>query len=234
VTRFAADVDEFEVIDEGALEKRNDAHDRLGRFARKPGTGFAPTKTEATGSTVAPLTLTRVHGQRAFSGDQKLTRRNLTKAQTGALGERIIAAYYGGNVRSLNIGRNNAPIDLRAGDKLIEAKSGLVSNRVDSQKWRSTIGEPGKAEKAWLKGLSPEAKRAWNEQKMREIIRRKYDAVRKVSTVLGRAFKATTVCTIINPDTRMADVFEMPGFHRNIRWNSPELASAYKGTFKYQ
>jgi hypothetical protein len=205
---------------------------RGGQFASS---GSAPpiTRAQATGAPPFPKFTLAKTATRAFTGEQVLTRKTLTKDETGKLGEALLGAYLGEKARSLNIGRNNFPIDIRHGDKLIEAKSGLVSNAKDSQKWRATIGEPGRAEKAWMQSLSPEDKRKWNDHKKAQIMRRKYDAVKKVSYVLGRAFKPTTMMTIINPDARTVDIFEMQGFHREIRWNSREMAASYKGTYRY-
>jgi hypothetical protein len=48
---------------------------------------------------------------------------------------------------TVNVGVNNAPIDVAGDHMAVEVKTGLASNGVKSQHWRATIGQPGKAEK---------------------------------------------------------------------------------------
>ena len=181
---------------------------------------------------VSPYTVARVE-ERVWPGHQVLCRTTLTKAQTGTLGEDLVAAYLGPPVRTLNFGRTNVPIDLRFKDQLIEVKSGLVSNKADGQKWRATIGQPAAPEQAWQDTLSADQKRAWNAYKKRRIMGRKYAAVKQIGAALGVPTVAKTYCTIINPDTRTFDLFVLDGFHQELRWTSELLATGYAGTFRY-
>jgi hypothetical protein len=40
------------------------------------------------------------------------------------------------------------------------------------------------------------------------------------------------IATIINPDTRSADLYEIPGFHQTVRWKKAE--AYYQGTYRYE
>jgi hypothetical protein len=55
------------------------------------------------------------------------------------------------------------------------------------------IGEPGKAEKAWLASASGEEKAAWNKRKQELIHERKQRVVDEVSAAVGVKVKAQTV-----------------------------------------
>jgi len=169
---------------------------------------------------------------RAFTGKQVATKTTLSKQQAGALGERIIRQHI--NAQPLNMKAANFPVDMISGNNLIEVKTGLVSNGPSAQKWRATIGQPGKAETEWLKTASPDAKAAWNAEKMKAIMQRKQNALRTLSKETGRKLKPMTVTTIINPDTKTADVFQFEGFHLHIRWGSDETKKAYVGSYRYE
>jgi len=199
-----------------------------GRFA--PGDGGG-----GTSSSSGSLTQT---SERAYTGRPVQISTRLNAAQTGAIGEDVITRYLRQteglqDARPVTRDRNNYAVDLVAGDQVIEAKTGLVSNVPSAQKWRTTIGEPGPAEKAWLRNASPTEKAAHNQEKMVAIMERKQRAVDEISQRLGRPLTTRTISTIINPDTRTADLYSFPGFHPNLRWNTPETRDAYVGSYRY-
>jgi hypothetical protein len=180
----------------------------------------------------AGVTLTPVK-DRAFKG-MVTAPTDLSKYDTGQLGEQIAAAYLGKGARSLNTVGNNFPIDLVKGNALIEVKAGLSSNGDKAQQWRATIGQPGKKETAWLTKATDGDKRAWNAKKEKAILARKAQVVRDVSEKLGRPIDAKTVALIINPRTKTVDVHEFTGFHLRIGWKSDEAAKGYRGSFRYK
>jgi hypothetical protein len=175
--------------------------------------------------------------KKAWDGKQIETKTTLSKIEAGALGEHIVMSYLYSkgmkDARSVNVGRNNYPVDLVQDHGAIEVKTGLVSNGDTAMHWRATIGQPGKAEQAWLKTASKEAKRSWNEQKAQQILDRKQAALKEMSMALKRPVKGSTMTTIINPDTRTADLYRFNGFHLRIAWNSPQAKAGYVGTFRY-
>lgn len=177
-------------------------------------------------------------GARAWSGAQVALKTELSKSDTGKLGEQVAAAYLNRqlkvDVQPMNDAHNNFPLDLVAGQYAVEVKAGLASNSDRATQWRLTIGEPGDAEKAWLARASARQVAKWGEAKSAAILDRKALAIKNVSKELGRRLEAKTVTVIINPDKRLVDVFEFTGFHERIGWRSEEAKKAYRGTFRYR
>lgn len=203
-----------------------------GQFAKK-GEGGAKKKDKA-GKGGVKIKPTK---ERAFNGQQVPLKHPLSKQEAGALGENILIAWLKSqgmeDAQPLNAHVNNFPIDLIQDHECIEAKTGQVGNSPGAQQWRLTIGEPGKAEKEWLKTASPEDKKRHNAEKMQAIHDRKERARKEQEERLGRPVKAVTMTTLINPDTKTADLFRFEGYHDRIGWNSEEMKKAYIGSVKY-
>jgi hypothetical protein len=176
--------------------------------------------------------------ERAFSGKPVATRNRLSKQEAGRVGEAVIVAYLKArgmaDARPLNLERNNFPVDLVEDHAVIEAKAGQVWVGAGAQQWRLTIGEPGKKEKAWLAAASPEDKAAWNARKQEMIAERKAKAMADLSERLGVKVKGRTMTVIIDPDRKLADVYQFDGFHNRIGWNSAEAKKGYVATVKYE
>ncbi|MGH8700303.1 MAG: hypothetical protein ACREVR_03885, partial [Burkholderiales bacterium] len=176
--------------------------------------------------------------ERAFEGQARKSRKSLSKLETGQLGELLAIEYLRRSgikdARTMNIDRNNYPIDLLGDHRAIEVKAGLASNGKSAQQWRATVGQPGPAETKWLRKASPAAKAKWHERKLRAVITRKERAVREVSRKTGRQVRGMTVATIIDHDRRVVDVYKFDGFHSRIAWNSEQAKKAYAGSFKYR
>src|ERR1700737_260140 len=149
----------------------NPYHDDKGRFAT--GGGVALEQSDA----------------RAFEGKQVETNTQLSKLETGLLGEEIALGFFREHgiedIHSINVGRNNAPVDAIGDHTAIEIKTGLVSNSKSAQQWRATIGQPGKEEGEWLRKASPEEKAVWNQKKQEAILDRKTAALKELSKELG-------------------------------------------------
>lgn len=181
--------------------------------------------------------------ERAFHGDPVATRRKLSKLESGALGERIVAEYlrkkFGGTVKSPNVNRNNYPLDLvhvrGSGEAVVvEVKTGLVSNGSTAQHWRSTIGEPSPTEKAWLAKAGPEAKARHNLLAMRKIIERKVQAAKDIARKLGKKVSMMTAGLHLHPDKGTADVHLFENFHSRIPWHSEQAKAGYVGSVKFK
>lgn len=176
--------------------------------------------------------------ERAFNGETVETKTKLSKLETGAIGEKVVISYLKSqgfkDARSTNVKVNNFAVDLVHDHEAFEVKAGLVSNGKSAQQWRATIGQPGKAESAWLKKASPEAKRAWNEKKGQDILSRKTAALNTLSKQLGRKVKGSTFTVILNPDKKTADLYKFSGFHLRIAWNSAQAKAGYIGSYKYE
>jgi hypothetical protein len=124
--------------------------------------------------------------------------------------------------------------DLVAHTALIEVRAGLVSNPKSAQHWTAPEIKSGKAEKAYMKTLSREAKADFVRLKRAVTLRRKRAALSHLSRRLGRPIQPMTIASIINPDTQESDIFEFNGFYLRIGWNSRRAQRAYKGTYRYE
>jgi len=173
-----------------------------------------------------------------WEGQQQNLRTSLSKLETGALGEQIVISYLRNiqgftDADSLNSSGNNFPVDLAHNHEIVEVKAGLASNSQRAQQWRSTTGEPGIKEKAWLRTIDDETKFEWGQQKIEAIFDRKQKILDDFTSELGKKVTGKTATVIINPDDRLADVYMFDGFHRRIGWNSSQAEDGYIGTFRY-
>jgi hypothetical protein len=175
--------------------------------------------------------------ERAWKGEPARVRVKPSKHAVGILGEQVLVSYMRQHgypdAETLNLGRNNFPLDIIYDHEVVEVKTGLASNGPTAQHWRQTIGEPGESEKAWLARARPDAKRRWNERKQRAIHERKVAAVRALERKAGRSLRVKTITFIIHPDRKLADMYVFHGLHDRIMWESPEARSAYVRTLKY-
>ena len=177
----------------------------------------------------------RATKERAFTG--KPSGGKISKQLAGAIGEEVLVAHLRSlglkDARPMNLDRNNFPIDLIQDHETIEAKTGQASNGSKAQQWRLTIGEPGKAEKAWLKTLSKEEKRAWNADKQAQIHERKLRELKALEKELGHPVKPVTMTVILNHETRTADIYRFEGWHDRIGWTSEQAQAGYVRSVKY-
>jgi len=161
-----------------------------------------------------------------------------TKQETGDLAEKIILHYIEeeyGEARHAEPGKSNYPVDLVAGDYLIEAKGGLISNTKSAQQWASKIGSPGPTEAALQKTMTREELFQHNEVKRERILERKYEVVEELSERFGRQLGAKTITAIIDSDLQLADIFEFDEFHRRSPgWTTADAKAAYKRTVRYE
>lgn len=170
---------------------------------------------------------------RVWTGKQESGTTTLTKLQSGAIGEKLVmqvlSEKYGEEFGTLNVGLNNAPIDVFGDHLAIEVKTGLSTNTM--KEWRATIGEPGKAEKARLKQMTPEEKSRHNERKKQEILRRKTELLGRLSEAEGKPIKGATVGVILSPDGKRGDVYMVDDFHLRLTWSKYASDEYYLGTF---
>jgi hypothetical protein len=187
--------------------------------------------------TASDVSLTS-HDERAWSGKQEDVQTQMTRQESGALGEKVVLAYLkmqgAEDAAPLNMKTTNFPVDLIAGNEVVEVKTGTVANGKSAQQWRATIGQPGKEEAAWLKTASPADKAAWNQQKAEAILARKAAAVKQLSQEYGRRIKGVTMTVILHPDKKIADIYRFQGFHSRIGWSSDQAKKGFVGSFKYE
>lgn len=159
-----------------------------------------------------------------------------SKLATGAFGERVasqvLSALKKAPFGSLNVTANNIAIDVIGDHLAVEVKTGLATNGLKAQQWRATIGEPGETEKALIKQMSPEEKRRANQFKEAKILERKREKLKTLSEMAGGRVEGKTVCLIVAPDLKAADVFIVDGFHLRLGWNKFATDEYYLGTFR--
>lgn len=173
---------------------------------------------------------------RAWAGKPTKVEADLTKPETGLIGEQIalqLLRAKGIRAKPVHIlsAAVNTPVDLVARSHVYEVKAGVASST--TPKWRTTIGEPGDEEKAWLAKASPRAKAAWNRTKVERALERKGEVLRDLSKKAGRTITGRTIGIILNPDTKTADVHVFDGFHKSVGWNSELAKSSYVGSYRY-
>jgi hypothetical protein len=180
-----------------------------------PGLSFAPT------------------AERVWTGKSQPAAGDLSKETTGALGEalaaHVLSQRFGARFETLNQGLNNAPLDVAGDHVAVEVKTGLASNGASAQHWRATIGEPGREEKAAMRGLTAAEKAEYNQIKQELVMERKADMLREMSTIIGGDMQGYTLGVILAPDGRRGDAWLIPGFHARIGWN--QLARTYQDAY---
>jgi hypothetical protein len=177
--------------------------------------------------------------QRVYQGKQEaLVGKKFTKSQNGKIGEHVaskaLADHFGMEIAPVNVGVNNAPVDLVANTKAaIEVKAGRVTNSQKHHTSRASIGEPGKAEKALIAKMTPQQKRAHNDRKKNAIIARKNNLVKQMSKAAGgKQIDSYTIVAVMSADGTKADAFLVPGFHLNLSWRKAASEEKnYIGTY---
>jgi len=146
----------------------------------------------------------------------------------------VLSEAMGEQFHSVNVGRNNAPVDVIGDGLAVEVKTGLATNQRDSQHWRVTLGESGKAEKAAMAQMTKQEKTAHNKWKTKEAMRRKRDFVAEASKVTGHDYTPVTVGVIMHPSLTRADVYLIEGHHEKLTWKQNTTSETYVGTFNIQ
>ena len=212
------------------LEKFNPNHEPAGS---PEGGEFAAAGGYKTGIKLKPTT------KRAFKGDPIETKIKLSKIETRDVGEKVAIQYArqymagGKNARPLNSVKNNTAVDIAADHKLIEAKAGLVSNSKGAQQWNAKIGEPSKEYRTWAKTASAEDIRAYNDRQRQLILYRKDQLLKRASKAISDGYDPNVITSIINADTRTADVYVFKGYHLRIGWTSDMAKEGFVGSFNY-
>lgn len=162
--------------------------------------------------------------------------KTLTRLQTGELGERVaMKAFqdkYGVPFEEMNVGRNNAPIDVKGDHIALEVKGGSGHIGEKSRAWRSMEGERGKAEKARISQMSKKEREIYANGKRAKILERKAAEVERLTQEAGgQRFNPKMAGVIFTPDGRHADVFEVDGHHLYLGWGKHATSENYVGTY---
>lgn len=213
-----------------SIKHLGSGHDQLSHSGGKGG-ALKPTSSKLTSHAKIKSRKEPVwQGKQQAKGSKKLS-----KLETGDIGEKVAMQALQDKLKvpfdTINIGINNAPIDVAGDHMAIEVKTGLASNGLSAQRWRATIGEPGKREKELLKKMDKDEKRAHNNWKKEKILERKNDMIKKMTKEAGEEIKPFTVANILSSDGKSIDVFMFPGFHLTASWKQFATEENRLGSF---
>lgn len=186
----------------------------------------------AEGTPTAPK---RLEGK-VWTGEPEAATPSLSKLQTGAIGEKLVidllTEAVGVPFGTVNLGVNNAPFDVAGNGFAVEVKTGMATNGKSAMHWRATIGQPGKAEQELLKQMGAEEKRAHNQWKEQEILKRKHALLDRMTAEAGKEIKPLTMGIILSADGKRADVYRFEGFHLRLPWNKYATEEYYLGSYE--
>lgn len=175
--------------------------------------------------------------QRVWQGRQVEGAVAFNQNETGRRGEQLAAKAlserFGVPFSTMNVGMNNAPIDVAGDHHAIEVKTGPATNGRSAQQWRITTSyTSGPAEKALIAKMTPAERTDYNTYKQEQSMARKLDMMREMSEIAGQPVEAATVGVILSPDGKQGDVFLIPGFHLRLGWNKYATEDYYIGTWE--
>lgn len=175
--------------------------------------------------------------ERQFNGKPIKTKRRFTKSMLGKTGEALTIAALGGRYVNKYLKRkeNNLAFDVinvRAAE-LYEVKAGAISNDRNAQKWRLTQdGKLTKFEQELLAKASPAIRKKYLNDKGARILLRKKLLKKELERRTGKKLTVKTIAWVINPDTQAADMYEVKGVHKIMRWHWPQ--AKYRKSFKWK
>lgn len=173
---------------------------------------------------------------RVWGGEQVDAKPTVSKLRTGAVGEdiamRALGDMLGAEFQTVNVGLNNAPIDVVGNHTAVEVKTGLASNGKTAQHWRATIGQPGRVEREVIAQMTADEKRVHHARKRKAIMDRKVMMLADISKEAGAPIRGMTVGVILAPDGSRGDVFVVSGFHQRLPWKDYATDRYYLGTYK--
>lgn len=144
---------------------------------------------------------------------------------------RVLSERFGVPFETLNVGINNAPIDVGGDHTAVEVKTGLATNGPTAQHWRAMISKPSKKEQALIDQMSPADKKAYFKYKDEQTMQRKQDMLKKLTEIAGSEVKPITVGVILSPDGKRGDVFIVPGFHLRLPWKDYATDDYFAGSY---
>lgn len=157
------------------------------------------------------------------------------RLRTGQVGEqlamRVLSERIGVPFQTLNVGINNAPIDVGGDHTAVEVKTGLASNGPTAQHWRAMISKPGKKEQELINQMTPAERKALNKYKEQQALQRKNEMLSELTEMAGAEVKPLTVGVILSPDGKRGDVFFIPGFHTRLPWKDYATDEYFVGSY---
>lgn len=157
------------------------------------------------------------------------------RLNTGQVGEklamRVLSEKFGTPFETLNVGINNAPIDVGGDHTAVEVKTGMATNGPTAQHWRAMISKPSKKELELIAKMTKEEKREYNRYKDQQTLQRKNDMLQKLTEIAGNEVKPLTVGVILSADGKRGDMFIIPGFHTRLPWKDYATEEYFAGSY---
>lgn len=157
------------------------------------------------------------------------------RLNTGQIGEklvmRVLSEKYGVPFETLNVGINNAPIDIGGDHTAVEVKTGRATNGPTAQHWRAMISKPSKNELELIANMTKEEKREYNRYKDQQTLQRKNDMLQRLAEIAGSEVKPLTVGVILSADGKRGDMFVIPGFHTRLPWAKYATEEYFAGSY---
>lgn len=173
--------------------------------------------------------------ERVWNGKERPEESQLSWIEQGSLGEQlainVLSDLHGTPFKSVNVGINNAPLDVVGGNWAVEVKSGMGTNGKSAQHWRITLGQPGEEEKAAMDLMDRKEKLEHNTWKRDQALKRKNTLVRSMGQKVGEEMKGMTVGVILDGQGTRGDVYLVPGFHKYMSWKKFATDEYYVGTY---
>lgn len=175
--------------------------------------------------------------ERVWQGKQAEGKLQFNQNETGRRGEQLAAKAlqekFGTEFSLMNVGLNNAPIDVAGDHHAIEVKTGPATNSRSAQQWRITTSyTSGPTEQALIAKMTPAQRSEYNVYKQQQSMARKMSAVARMSELAGTEIKPATVGVILSADGTRGDVYFVPGFHLRLGWGSYATDEYYIGTYE--
>ena len=125
--------------------------------------------------------------------------------------------------------RNRVPVDVLGDRFAVEVKTGLASNRRQSQQWRLQLSTNPARERTQIDGMTRRELARYNGLKSERHRARKEMFLKAHPGVMG-----VTITLILDMSLHLVDLFWFDGFHSRIGFNSQAAAAAYRHTFCFR
>lgn len=217
----------------------NQPRDYHGKFAPVGSRKVAPEISKAIQARVpSQVKILKITKTPEYTGEARPVKAKFgAPKEYGDIGEHIVTAYLQQTDPTAHLvppTKGWKAVDGVSKNEAFDVKTGLIDvGTVGNRQWRFTW-PTSDDEKGILKGKSAAFVAKYNEQKGRDALNRKIEAGRDVASVLGRTINPAVWGVILQPDTKRADVYHVPGWHMRTGWgNLDNIRAYYVGTVHY-
>ena len=229
-----------EALSEAGHDVSGQPRDYHGRFAPTGGRKIAPEVAKAITTRVpSQIKITKITRTPEYTGEARPVKTTFgAPKEYGDIGENIVTAYLQQTDPTAHLVPSTKgwkAVDGVSKNEAFDVKTGLINvGTVGNRQWRFTWPTSDE-EKALLKGKSAAYIKKYNEEKGGDALKRKIEAGKDVASILGRTINPAVWGVILQPDTKRADVYHIPGWHMRTGWgNLDNIRAHYVGTVHYE